>query len=165
MFGKKQLREGDVAPDFELPDQTGALVRLSDVVQRANAAVVYFYPRDDTPGCTLEAIEFREKLSDFAALGAEVLGISGDTVESHRCFADKHTLTFRLLSDAGEAVRTAYGVGKTLGVMPGRVTFVIDRERRIRHVFSSQLRATAHVREALDDLRKLAQQTASATVR
>ena len=139
---------GSPAPDFELPDQNGALVRLSGF-RGKSAVVVYFYPKDDTKGCTAEACAFRDDTPRFEASGAAVLGISDDSTDSHRRFAAKYRLGFTLLSDKGGRVRKLYGVKKTLGIIPGRVTFVIDREGVVRHVFSSQVDFTGHVREAL----------------
>lgn len=108
---------------------------------RGRPVVVYFYPKDDTPGCTAEACAFRDQYQDFTQAGAEVIGISSDGPESHAHFAGKHRLPFVLLSDQGGAVRKAYGVSAMLGLLPGRVTFVLDKSGTIRHMFSSQLRA------------------------
>jgi peroxiredoxin Q/BCP len=116
--------------------------------------VLYFYPKDDTPGCTKEACTFRDDYAEFEAAGAAVLGVSGDSSESHRRFAAKHRLPFPLLADPGGKVRRLYGVPATLGLLPGRVTFVIDGAGIVRHVFSSQLNPARHVAEALGVLRK-----------
>jgi peroxiredoxin Q/BCP len=113
------------------------------------AIVLYFYPKDDTPGCTKESCTFRDQYEVFLESGAEVIGISSDSPESHKNFATKYRLPFRLLSDEGEKVRNIYGVSSTLGLLPGRETFVIDRQGIIRHKFSSQFRPTKHVEEAL----------------
>jgi thioredoxin-dependent peroxiredoxin len=145
------LRVGDAAPDFELPSQTGDTVKLSD--QRGHWVVVYFYPADDTPGCTAEACSFRDNYEDFTDAGATVIGISGDSVESHVKFADKHNLPFTLLSDGDGELRKSWGVGKSLGILPGRVTYVIDPEGVVRTRFSSQLRAKQHHQEALATIR------------
>ena len=145
---------GDVAPDFTLPDQLGAPVRLGDLVGR-KTVVLYFYPKDHTPGCTIEARAFRDSYEEFSAQGAQVVGVSSDSVRSHRRFAQRHDLPFLLLSDADGAVRRLYGVEKTLGLLPGRVTYVIDQTGVVRHVYSSQLRATRHPREALTVLSAL----------
>ena len=117
--------------------------------------VVYFYPKDFTRGCTAEACGFRDSYEAFKDLGAEVIGISSDSQDSHRDFAQQHHLPFILLSDADSAVRKAYGVKKSLGLFAGRVSFVIDKKGIIRHIFSSQTRATAHVGEALNVLKSL----------
>jgi len=145
------LDVGDTAPDFELPSQTGDTVKLSD--QRGHWVVVYFYPADDTPGCTAEACSFRDSYEDFTDAGAVVIGISGDSIESHVKFADKHKLPFTLLSDGDGALRTDWGVGKSLGLLPGRVTYVIDPDGVVRKRFSSQLRAKQHHQEALATIR------------
>src|SRR2546430_5436821 len=109
---------GDRAPDFTLPDQTGTPVRLRDVVGR-KTVVLYFYPKDQTPGCTVEARAFRDSYDAFTAAGAEVIGVSADSVASHRRLAAKQGLPFLLLSDPDGAGRGLYGVGKTLGLVPG----------------------------------------------
>lgn len=154
-MNSKTLKVGDLAPEFALPAHDGRTVRLSDF--RGNKpVVVYFYPKDNTPGCTTEACTFRDQYEDFKQLGAEVIGISSDDTASHEGFASKHRLPFILLSDTDGAVRKAYGVPATLGLLPGRMTFVIDRDGVIRHIFNSQLRAARHVEEALGILRQLA---------
>jgi peroxiredoxin Q/BCP len=145
---------GSRAPDFELPDRTGRPVRLSDFRGR-RAVVLYFYPKDDTPGCTKEACSFRDSYEAFKEAGAEVIGVSSDTAESHAKFAEKHRLPFVLVADRRGEVRKRYGVPATLGLLPGRVTYVIDREGVVRHVFNSQTRPTQHVTEALDTLRRV----------
>jgi len=117
--------------------------------------VLYFYPRDDTPGCTKEACAFRDSFEEFRRLDAEVIGISSDSVESHRNFAKNHDLPFTLLSDGEGKVRRLYGVPNTLGLFPGRVTYVIDEEGVVRHIFSSQLGMEKHVEEALKALRSI----------
>ena len=142
------IANGTPAPDFELPDQHGNLVRLSQYRGRS-AVVVYFYPKDDTTGCTIEACRFRDDFEKFRSTGAEIIGISDDSSESHERFASKYKLPFTLLSDKGGHVRKLYGVKKTFGLIPGRVTFVIDRQGIVRHVFSSQSSPARHVEEAL----------------
>ncbi|HEX4600558.1 MAG TPA: peroxiredoxin [Gemmatimonadales bacterium] len=148
---------GDVAPDFTLPDQWGKAVRLRDLLAE-RPLVLYFYPKDATPGCTLEARAFRDSYEQFTDAGAEVVGVSSDSVASHRRFAARHALPFILLSDQGGAVRQLYGVEKTLGILPGRATYVIDGAGVVRHVFSSQLQATRHRTEALAALHALGSQ-------
>ncbi len=117
--------------------------------------ILYFYPKDNTPGCTKEACAFRERHEDFRELNAEVIGISSDPVESHRSFAAKHELPFTLLSDEGGKVRKLYGASSTFGLVPGRVTYVLDEEGVVRHIFSSQLGVEEHVEEALEALRSI----------
>ena len=148
------VKIGDSAPEFSLPDRTGATVRLSDY-RGKQPVVVYFYPKDDTPGCTKEACAFRDQYEDFKQAGAEVIGISSDAADSHEKFASKYRLPFVLVSDRDGSVRRRYGVKATLGMLPGRVTFVVDRDGVVRHVFNSQLQATQHVRESIDALRAL----------
>ena len=146
---------GDVAPDLTLADQSGTAVRLGDLLGE-KSVVLYFYPKDETPGCTIEARAFRDSYDKFSAKDALVVGVSSDSVRSHRRFARRHNLPFLLLSDPDGAVRRLYGVEKTLGLLPGRVTYVIDQTGTVRHVYSSQLRATRHPREALMVLSALA---------
>lgn len=141
------VTEGTQAPDFTLESADGTEVSLSQF--RGSWVVVYFYPKDDTPGCTAESCAFRDSHEDFTDAGAVVVGISSDSVASHKAFAAKHNLPFTLLADTGGAVRKQWGVAKTLGILPGRVTFVIDPDGVVRKVFSSQFRATAHHTEAL----------------
>src|SRR5215210_7564392 len=145
---KGNVRIGSKAPDFTLPSQSGEMVSLADFLDR-KPVVLFFYPKDDTPGCTREACAFRDDYEEFSKLDAEVVGISSDSVESHRIFARRHRLPFTLLSDEGGKVRKLYGVSNTLGLFPGRVTYVIDEHGVIRHVFSSQLDTRRHVEEAL----------------
>jgi peroxiredoxin Q/BCP len=143
-----KVKVGDVAPDFTLPSQSGVEVSLSDFVGK-KAVVLYFYPKDDTIGCAMEACAFRDDHERFENLQAEVIGISSDSVKAHERFVQRHGLPFTLLSDERGEVRKLYGVPKTLGLFPGRVTYVIDKEGVVRHVFSSQLGVTRHVKEAL----------------
>jgi peroxiredoxin Q/BCP len=152
----KSLEVGEPAPDFALPSSTGETVRLSDFQGRAEV-VVFFYPKDNSPVCSAEACSFRDSYEAFRDAGAEVIGISADSEESHRSFADRLRLPFRLLSDRDGSVRARYGVPRTLGLILGRVTYLIDREGIIRHVFSSQFRPARHVTEALGVLKTLRQ--------
>jgi peroxiredoxin Q/BCP len=145
---------GDLAPDFTLPSQTGEMVTLSRFRDQ-KAVVLYFYPKDDTPGCTAESCSFRDSYTDFQETGAEVIGISSDSPASHQQFASKHNLPFTLISDEGGKVRRAYGVPTTLGLLPGRVTYIIDTTGRVRHIFNSQFNPTAHVGEAMKVLKTL----------
>jgi peroxiredoxin Q/BCP len=148
------IKVGDAAPDFTLPNQAGESVSLSSF-RSQKAVVLYFYPKDDTPGCTVESCSFRDRYEDFLAAGAEVIGISSDSPDSHRAFASKHNLPFTLVSDMGSVVRKAYGVPATLGLLPGRVTYVIDKAGTVRHVFNSQFNPQGHVTEALGMLKDL----------
>jgi peroxiredoxin Q/BCP len=145
---------GDQAPDFSLTSAGGETVRLSDYRGKSEV-VLYFYPKDDTPGCTTEACTFRDSYESFRDAGAEVIGVSSDSSDSHRGFAQKHRLPFVLLSDADGSVRKQYGVPKTLGLIPGRTTYLIDRDGIVRYVFSSQFQPLRHVAETLEVLKRL----------
>lgn len=140
-------RSGQPAPDFRLKDQDAQDRTLSEL--RGNWVVVYFYPKDDTPGCTAESCSFRDSYEEFTDAGARVIGISSDSVESHKAFEMKHQLPFTLLADVDGKVRKEWGVGRTLGLLPGRVTYVIDPEGIVRREFSSQFRPKRHIDEAL----------------
>jgi peroxiredoxin Q/BCP len=148
------VRVGDPAPDFTLENASGEPVRLSDFRGRAEV-VLFFYPKDLSPVCSAEACSFRDSHEAFREAGAEVLGVSADSPQSHRRFAGVFGLPFPLLSDPGGAVRARYGVPRTFGLMPGRVTYLIDRQGIVRHVFSSQFQPARHVTEALAVLRTL----------
>lgn len=148
------LKVGDRAPDFSLPNQSGEMVKLSDFLGK-KSVVVYFYPKDDTPGCTAESCAFRDSYQVFQEAGAEVIGISGDSTDSHRNFAAKYNLPFTLLSDTNNQVRKLFGVPPTLFILPGRVTYVIDKEGIVKHIFDSQLDFKAHVNEALTTLKSI----------
>ncbi|AKU90758.1 peroxiredoxin [Vulgatibacter incomptus] len=145
----EMLTVGERVPDVTLTGPEGREVRLRDQLG-ARGLVIYFYPKDDTPGCTAEACGFRDQYEDFLEAGADVIGISGDPPSSHKAFANKHSLPFRLLSDERGEARRAFGVKATFGLLPGRATFVVDHEGTIRYAFSSQLRAREHVKRALE---------------
>ena len=149
----KTLKVGAKAPMFALKDQNGNLVDVATLVGK-KALVVYFYPKDFTTGCTMEAHEFREMHEEFLKNGAEVIGVSSDDVESHKKFADEHQLPFTLLSDSDEKVRDMYGAWG-IGRTPGRITFLIDKEGVIRMVFSSQIQPRKHITEALRVLKEI----------
>lgn len=150
----KTLTVGDFVPDFVLKNQHGQVIKFSDF--RTNKPVVlYFYPKDDTPGCTAEAKCFRDSYEIFLKLGALVVGISSDSPETHMKFSEKNQLPFALLSDSLGKVRKMFGVPNTLLVLPGRTTFIIDKNGMIRHVFSSQLNIQKHIDEAIRVLNQL----------
>jgi peroxiredoxin Q/BCP len=142
------VRVGDRAPDFTLESATGETVSL-DQFRGRSEVVLFFYPRDNTSVCTAEACAFRDQFEAFRNAGAEVIGVSADSVESHRDFAARNRLPYRLLSDPGGTLRARYGVPRTLGLIPGRVTYLIDREGIVRHIFASQFQPARHVEEAL----------------
>ena len=148
------VQVGDKAPDFTLPSQSGDQVRLYDQLGE-HVVVLYFYPKDNTRGCTAEACTFRDSYEDFVAAGAEVIGVSSDSVDKHAAFAGKHELPFTLLSDKGGKVRKLYGTPAVLGVVPGRVTYVIDRQGTVRHVFNSMTNIGQHISDALQVVRQL----------
>ncbi len=149
-----KIEIGSKAPDFSLPDQRGNRVNLSDYLGKSNM-VIYFYPKDESYGCTKEACSFRDNYEVFKKSGAVVIGISSDDIASHQAFAANHKLPFLLLSDKDKTVAEKYGVGKSLGILPGRVTFVIDKKGIVRLMFSSQLNFEKHVSESLDILKKI----------
>jgi peroxiredoxin Q/BCP len=148
----KELQTGDPAPRFTLNDQHGQLFSLDSLIGKM-AIVLFFYPKDESYGCTKEACSFRDSYEDFKDAGAEVIGISADDEASHKSFAANHKLPFILLSDPGRKVAENYGVGKSLGILPGRVTFVIDKQGIIRGRYSSQLNFGKHIEEALTAIR------------
>jgi len=150
------MKIGDRVPSFELPDQDGTAVRFDDV-RGTGPIVVFFYPKDETPVCTAEACSFRDAYSEFTAAGATVLGISSDDVASHKRFAEHHKLPYRLLADVGGVVRTRLGVPRgMLGLMDGRVTYILDKDGVVRHVHQAALQAQAHVDQAIAMVKKLA---------
>ena len=149
-----KINVGDKAPDFTLSSQMGDNVTLSEYFGKKNI-VLYFYPKDESPGCTREACKFRDRYEVFTGLGAEVLGISSDSLESHKSFATHHGLPFILLSDEDNKVRELYGVSSTMGIIPGRVTYIIDKKGVVRHIFSSQFQPEKHIEEALKILKEL----------
>lgn len=148
------LRIGDRAPDFSAETQSDRTISLAEFRDK-QTVVLFFYPKDGTTICTQEACAFRDAYEDFVAAGAAVIGVSGDLLDEHRKFAAGHRLPFLLVSDADGALRKAFGVPKLLGIAPGRVTYVIDREGVIRHIFNSALFANRHVSEALETVRAL----------
>ncbi len=143
-----KLKEGDKAPDFTLTSQDGRQVTLHEFQGKMNV-ILYFYPKDFTTGCTTEAKTFSENYDRLLGMGAEVIGVSSDSTESHRDFANECGVNFLLVSDGDGKVRDAYGVRSSLGLVPGRVTFVIDKEGTVKRIFSSQLNPKKHVQEAL----------------
>jgi thioredoxin-dependent peroxiredoxin len=151
---KAKVTAGSVAPDFTLPSQSGEIVSLRDFLGK-RPVVLFFYPKDNTLGCTKEVCAFRDSFEELGRLDAEVVGISSDSVDSHRGFAEKHKLPFTLLSDQGGKVRRLYEVPTTFGLFPGRVTYVIDEDGAVRNVFSSQIEVEKHVEEALKTLESI----------
>lgn len=148
------VKVGDKAPDFTLPSQMGDDLTLSEFLGKKNI-VLYFYPKDETLGCTREACTFRDSYEELTNLGAEVLGVSGQSVASHKSFATHYGLPFILLSDVGNKVRELYGVPSSMGLIPGRVTYIIDKKGVVRHIFNSQTQTERHVEEAKNTLKEL----------
>ncbi len=149
-----EVQIGDKAPDFTLPSQMGDYVMLSEYFGKMNI-VLYFYPKDESIGCTKEACAFRDSYETFTNLGAEVLGVSGQSVESHKNFASHHGLPFLLLADVDNKVRKLYGVPSTIGIIPGRVTYIIDKKGIVRHIFNNQYQPEKHISEAKQVLERL----------
>lgn len=147
------LSVGERAPDFEGTDDEGNKVRLSQLLEKGNV-ILYFYPKDETPGCTAEACTFRDNWEDFSKLDAQIVGVSSDNQDSHRRFKEKHGLQFRLISDTDKKIRDLYDVRGR--IMPPRTTFVISRDGIIRNVFNSQLNFRGHVEESRTVLERLA---------
>ena len=150
-----ELKVGDKAPDFSLMDEHGRPVSLKDHIGK-NIVVLYFYQKDFTPGCTTEACSFRDSYKPFREKGAVVIGVSLDSVESHKKFSEKYALPFAILSDNKKEAAKAYGVLGTGGLMARRITFIIDKDGTIARVFP-KVDVTVHseqVLEALDELLK-----------
>jgi len=150
---KEKVQVGDKAPDFTLLAQSGATVSLGDFLGKKHI-VLYFYPKDNTSLCTEEGCAFRDNYEVFKDAGAEVIGVSSDSVESHRQFAKEHQLPFILLSDVDGVIRKRYGVPTAFG-LPGRVTYITDRQGIVRSIFFSQFTSKRHVDEALQTLQSI----------
>ena len=148
-----QLKTGEKVPVFRLKDQNGQLFDLASVLGK-QPLVIYFYPKDETSICTKEACSFRDSYEKFQQLGAKVIGISSDGVQSHREFAANHKLPFTLLADTANQARKLFGVPKNF-VLPGRVTYVVDKKGVVIHQFNSMRNAEQHVTESLDALKKM----------
>ena len=148
------LKVGDRAPDFNGFTDAGEKISLSAKL-KDGPVVLYFYPKDETPGCVAEACSFRDRWEDIRKLGGTVIGVSSDSTESHKNFKSKRSLQFTLVSDENKEIRKAYGA--TGSLIPPRITFVIDKDGTIKEVYSSQLNATNHVDVALKTLKSLRQ--------
>lgn len=148
------LKIGDIIPTFTAKDNKGEFFDSQTVVGR-KPLVIYFYPKDNTPGCTTEACAFRDQYEDFKDLGAEVIGVSSDSVKSHQKFAKKHELPFILLADEDKKLRKLFGVHNSLlGLIPGRVTYVVDKNGVIILIFDS-MNAKKHIERALETIKEL----------
>ncbi|KAJ6805075.1 peroxiredoxin Q, chloroplastic [Iris pallida] len=149
-----KVSKGDVAPTFTLKDQDGKNVALSKY--KGKPVVLYFYPADESPGCTKQACAFRDSYEKFKKAGAQVVGISGDDPSSHKAFAKKNRLPFTLLSDEGNKVRKGWGVPSDLfGTLPGRQTYVIDRTGVVQLIYNNQFQPEKHIDETLKLLQSL----------
>ncbi|BCU67496.1 peroxiredoxin [Sulfolobales archaeon HS-7] len=146
------LREGDIAPDFEGITDSGDRIRLYSLLEKS-PVVLYFYPKDDTPGCTKEACTFRDNWERISQYGATVIGVSSDSEESHKQFKRKYGLQFILISDKNSKIREIYGVKGF--ILPPRVTFVINSDKRIVRVFNSQTKPERHVQIAIETLKAM----------
>jgi thioredoxin-dependent peroxiredoxin len=147
------LQVGDRVPDATLVDEDGGQVAVQDLL--GSPVVLYFYPADFTPGCTAQACSFRDAHEEFVAAGVEVIGVSSDGPGKHIRFRDRHQLPFRLLTDPDGSAQKAFDVPKKLGLLPGRVTYIVDGGGTVRHVFDSQFQARKHVEEALEVVKGL----------
>jgi len=149
------LKVGDLCPKFSLYDQHGELIHIQDRIGLKNC-VVYFYPKDDTAGCTKEACTFQSNLHSFDELNCEVFGISTDSIASHKAFALKYQLKFKLLSDPNKIVRNSFGVpGSLFGLIPGRVTYIIDKKGVVRGIYNSLQDPVGHITKAIETLKTL----------
>lgn len=149
------LQINDTCPSFKLPNQFGEIIDSAQLIG-TKILVVYFYPKDDTPGCTKEACSFRDAYEEFKDLGCEVVGISSDSVADHKKFAEKHRLSFNLLADTAKEVRKTFGVpGNLFGLIPGRVTYIIDLNGKVRGIYNSQTNPLGHIEQALELVKKL----------
>lgn len=142
------IQVGDRCPQFTLPDQNGELFDISTLIGK-KILVIYFYPKDETGGCTAEACGFRDNYEDFANLNCEIIGISSDSIQSHERFAARHQLNFRLLADEKKSVRKQFGVPSNLfGLIGGRVTYIVDQEGIVQHIHNSLTDPDSHIKNA-----------------
>ena len=151
----QSIQIGDHCPIFSLPDSLGKDIQVNDYLGH-KILVLFFYPKDDTPGCTKEACAFRDAYADFVDLGCEVFGISSDAAATHQNFQQKHQLPYPLLSDSQKKVRQQFGVpGNLFGLIPGRVTYVIGLDGKVAGIFNSQTNPVGHITEALKVVKSL----------
>ena len=147
------LQVGDPIPNFSLIDQMGKYRTNKEF--RGRTLVLFFYPKDDTPGCTIEVCGFRDKYELFKILGASVCGINNGNEESHFVFSNKNKLQYPLLYDKNNLLRNTFGVSKFLGILDGRVTYIIDSEGIIRHIYEDFLDGSAHIKETIKILKEI----------
>jgi peroxiredoxin Q/BCP len=144
------IQIGDNCPVFKLKNQFGEEFNLANSLGN-KTLVIYFYPKDDTPGCTKEACSFRDRFEEFNDLGCEVIGISSDSEQKHKEFAEKHKLPFILLADIKQEVRKLFGVpGSLFGLIPGRVTYIVGKDEKVKGIFNSLLNPLGHIDHALE---------------
>lgn len=148
-----KIKQGHTAPSFEGPTSDGSKLALKDFLGRKNV-VLYFYPKDDTPGCTKEACSFRDNLQSVREMGAEIIGVSLDSIESHRRFSTKYNLPFPLISDEKKKIAKAYGALRDTGTSTNRVTFIIDKKGKVAKVFP-KVDVTKHTDEVVAALKEL----------
>jgi peroxiredoxin Q/BCP len=149
-----EIKTGSSIPAFALPDQNGNMFDINSVLGNKKL-VIYFYPKDDSPGCTKEACSFRDQFEVFKEADAVIIGISSQSVKSHKEFSEKYNLNFTLLSDEGDKIRKQFGVPTNLlGLLPGRVTYIADKTGKVIFIFNSQTKATEHVDEAMRILKE-----------
>ncbi|KAA3648574.1 MAG: peroxiredoxin [Bacteroidetes bacterium] len=153
MMPKNTLSVGDKIPSFELLNQHGELIRISpdDGLKR----IIYFYPKDNTKVCTEQACSFEEWQEDFAQKGFQVIGISSDSVHKHVDFSEKYNLTYELLSDVGGKVRKQFGAASFFGLIPMRITFVVDESGTIIYFFDALMEGEEHVNKVFEFLKKV----------
>ncbi len=145
----QKIETGNQVPEFSLPDQNGNI--FNSTTLHGIKHVIFFYPKDESPGCTKEACSFRDAYQDFQQAGAEVVGISSDEVRAHQSFISNHNLPYTLLSDTDKKVRKQFGVpGSLFGLIPGRVTYIIDSKGIVQHIFNSQLNTEGHIKKAIE---------------
>jgi len=151
----KKIEVGSEIPEFALENQFGETFNIGDYVGKKNL-VIYFYPKDDTPGCTKEACSFRDQFAVFEDADAMIIGVSSQSVDSHLKFAEKYNLNYTLLADVNKEVRKLFGVPADIfGLIPGRVTYIVNKEGKVVYVFNSQTKAEEHVNEALAVIKNL----------
>jgi peroxiredoxin Q/BCP len=149
------IQIGDKCPDFQLPDAIGKMIRISEFIGKKKL-VIYFYPKDDTPGCTKEACSFRDSYEDFKNFDCEVIGISSDDEQKHAAFASRHKLPFILLSDKDKVARKLFGVsGNLFGLIPGRVTYIIGLDGIVKGIYNSQTNPLGHIEKALELIKSM----------
>lgn len=149
------VKVGDKCPVFSLKNQEGNVISSTDIIGK-KLVVLYFYPKDETGGCTAEACSFRDAYEEFKDADCEVIGVSGDSVESHKNFAAKNRLTFTLLSDEGNKLRKEFGVPRAaFGLIAGRVTYIIDLNGVVRHIHNSLGNPESHIEESMKIIKGL----------